>query len=354
LRRTWLLERMGGHLDFNMRSMIDVLALDDASLIEMTGSALRERLVRDYARFGHEQADGMIFRARAADVSLVCLCAELYPARLREVRAAPAVLHVAGELDRFVELCGGDPVALVGSRGATSYGLDCARTLGRGVSASGLTVVSGMAPGVDGAAHEGALSGGGRTIAVIPGCATEPYPRGQRGLHRRIIAVAAAISETGPGTPVRRWMLPARNRIIAALSTLVVLVQGPERSGAGLTVAAAREYGRAVGAVPGSVMLEQSVAPNALLAEGAGMIRDAQDVLDLLFGAGMRDATGGTHVELDESQRAVLDAIRAGADTAGALARHGCGGELGLTVLAALEMAGVISRAAGGRYVICG
>jgi DNA processing protein len=356
LRRTWLLERMGGHLDFRLSSMIDVLELDDRSLIELTTGALRRRLEQGYARFGGDTVREMTTRATASGVEMLCRCAGLYPAQLRAVRAAPAVLHVAGGLERFLELSADDPVALVGSRGATPYGLDAARMLGRGVCASGLTVVSGMAPGVDGAAHEGALAAGGRTIAVIAGCASESYPRSQRGLHRRILAAGAVVSETGPGTPVRRWMLPARNRIIAALSRIVILVQGAERSGAGLTVLAAREYGRPVGAVPGSVMLDQSTASNALLAQGAGVIRDAQDVLDLVFGAGLRDAPAarGVTVELDQSQREVVDAIRAGADTAGALARRGYGGEHGLAMLARLELMGVISRRAGGRYVICG
>jgi len=337
-----------------MGRMIDVLELDDAALIELTSGDLRSRLVKEYATFGGEQATEMTTRAEGAGVALLCRCADGYPSALGEVRAAPAVLHVAGGLGRFLELCEGDPVALVGSRSATAYGLDVGRMLGRGVSASGLTVVSGMAPGVDGAAHEGALSGGGRTIAVIPGSAAEPYPRSQRGLHRRILAIGTAVSETGPGAAVRRWMMPARNRIIAGLSRIVILVQAPERSGAELTAMAARAYGRPIGAVPGSVLLQSSTVPNALLAEGASVIRDAQDVLDAVFGAGERGAQRAEGPELDESQRAVMQAIRAGADTAGALARVGYGGEVGLSVLARLELAGLISRTAGGRYAICG
>ena len=142
-----------------------------------------------------------------------------------------------------------------------------------------------MALGVDGAAHEGSL-GGGHTIAVLPGSAATAYPRSRRELHRRILEAGVAVSETGPGASGRRWMFPARNRIITALSRLVIVVQARRGSGASLTVDAARAYGREVGAVPGSVLQKVSEEPNALIAKGAWLIRDAQDALDVIFGAG--------------------------------------------------------------------
>jgi DNA processing protein len=354
LRRTWLLEAMGSHLDFRRGSMLDVLDLDDDSLIALTGGEMRRALSRDHARFGRDDARRLRSRAQGASLTQLCRCDDLYPAALAGLRASPAVLHIAGGLERFLKLCAADPVALVGARKANEYGRDMAQALGRGISASGLTVVSGMALGVDGAAHEGALLSGGLTIAVLPGCAAVAYPASKRELHRRIIEAGVAVSETGPGAAIRRWMFPARNRIIAAMSRLTVLVQARQGSGALLTVDAARHYGREVGAVPGSVKLELSQEPNALIADGAWLIRDAQDVLDVIFGVGRRVALNRVTPALDPGQQAVIDAIRAGADTIAGLARMGCGGERGLETLAALELSGVLRRTTGGRYEVTG
>ena len=204
--------------------------------------------------------------------------------------APPAVLHVAGGLERLLELVAADPVAIVGSRRASPYGLDVARSLGRGLAFSGITIVSGMALGIDSAAHAGALDAGRPTVAVLPASADRPYPAGKRLLHRRIVATGAAVSELGPGPGVRRWMFPARNRIIAALAAMTVVVEAGERSGALLTAGLARRLDLPVGAVPGRVTTPQAAGPNALLAGGAGVVRGPQDVLDHLFGAGARAA----------------------------------------------------------------
>jgi DNA processing protein len=352
LRRTWLLEAMGAHLDFRTGSMIDVLDLDDNSLIALTGGEMRRTLARRHSGFAAVDAQLLRSRAQAASLTQLCRCEASYPTALEGVRASPAVLHVAGGLERFLTLCAEDAVAVVGSRKANEYGIDVARALGRGISASGLTVVSGMALGVDSACHEGALMAGRRTIAVLPGCAAETYPRSKRVLHRQILEAGAAISETGPGAAIRRWMFPARNRIIAALCRLVVVVQAGSGSGALLTVDAARAYGREVGAVPGSVLHVLSAESNALIAGGGWLIRDAQDVLDVIFGVGERVASNSCTRSLEPGQRAVIDAIRAGTDTAAELARLGHGGEQGLATLASLELAGVIRRTTGGRYAV--
>lgn len=351
LRRTWLLERIGSHLDFRAGVLIEVLDLEDDALIASMGGAMRREVQVEHAHFRARDAAAMRERAGAAGLAQVCRCDGAYPDRLTAVRAAPAVLHVAGGVERFGELCGGKGVALVGARDATEYGLEVAEALGRGVSASGMVVVSGMARGVDGRAHEGALQAGGGTLAVLPGCAATPYPRAKRALHARILASGAAISETGPGARVRRWMFPARNRLIAALSSLVVVVQATARSGSLLTVAAARAYGRPVGAVPGSVLSRLSEAPNALLRDGALLVRGPQDVLDAVFGAGVRLTRPRSRAGLDGAQTLLLDAIASGADTLGAMHRVGAETAEILATLAALELHGHVRRLAGGRYV---
>ncbi len=346
IARSWLIGRLAGHLE-NARSRIEqVLALCDDDLITAVGGREKARLRQE---LGTLDLDGVRSRARAAGLDTVCGCDPAYPPGLRALAAPPAVLHVAGGRERVIDLLFGEPVAIVGSRGASAYGLDVARSLGRGLAAAGLTVVSGMALGVDSAAHTGALEAGGPTVAVLPTAANRPYPAGRRALHRRIVAGGAAVSELGPGAGLRRWMFPARNRIIAALAAMTVVVEAGERSGALVTARLARGIGRPVGAVPGRVTTPQAAGPNGLLAAGAGVVRGPQDVLDHLFGAGertVRDPRGQPPAELAP----VLAAIAEGHETAAALARAGFAPDEGLAALAALELGGFVRRGAGGRF----
>jgi DNA processing protein len=209
-----------------------------------------------------------------------------------------------------------------------------------------------MALGVDSAAHAGALEVGGPTAAVLPGGADRPYPPGKRALYRRIRAEGAVVSELPAGAPVSRWSFQARNRIIAALSALTVVVEGRERSGALITARHARELGRAIGAVPGRISSPLAAGPNALLADGAAVIRGPQDVLDAVFGAGVRSAGDAARQALDPQLIPVLQAVGDGHDTIAALARAGVAPDQGLAALSALELAGYVRRGAGGRYEV--
>jgi DNA processing protein len=232
------------------------------------------------------------------------------------------------------------------------YGTDVASRLGRGVSVSGVTVVSGMALGIDAAAHRGALAGGGRTIAVLPGCASAPYPKENRQLYNQILRNGVAVSELGVGTSVWRWSLISRNRIIAALSELTIVVQGRSRSGALATAKLARKAGCRVGAVPGSVLVPQSEGPHKLLRDGAVLVRDSQDVLDAVCGVGARTAVDPVVGALSPGGRAVLAAIRGGANTVAELSRAEVADGPILALLAELELAGCVRRVAGGRYSV--
>jgi DNA processing protein len=357
LRRTWLIERVSGYLEFQRKRVDDVLSLADEPLIELWQECRERRgtedaLDREYRRFGAARAEAARARAEAAGLELMCVCETAYPQRLRRLFSPPAVLHVAGGMRRFLELAAADPVAIVGTRRPTTYGTDVATLLGRGVSVSGLCVVSGMAMGIDAAAHRGALAGGGRTIAVLPGNAGVPYPKTNQQLHRQILLTGVAVSELGVGSSVRRWTFIARNRIIAALAELTIVVQGKSRSGALTTANLARRLGCRLGAVPGSVLTSQSEGPHRLLRDGAVLIRDPQDVLDSLFGAGARAVLDPALNGLRDEQRAVLEAIRSGADTLAALSAAGIGGGDALRLLAELELAGCVRRATGGRYVV--
>jgi DNA processing protein len=343
------LARLSGHLDQVRGAIEQVLALESDELIAAVGGRGRQQLQRQLARF---DADAARSSAAHAGLEPICRCDRAYPPRLAQLQSAPAVLHVAGGLDRFLAAAEADPLAIVGARAASSYGLDVARSLGRGLASAGVTVVSGMALGIDSAAHAGALSADGPTIAVLPGPADSPYPRTKRGLYRQLVAAGAAVSELPGGVAVRRWMFPARNRIIAALAAMTVVVEAGARSGALLTAAFARDLDRPVGAVPGRVTAPQAVGPNGLLAQGACLVRGPQDVLDAVFGAGARTAATDDRPELGPAQRTLLRAIASGQDTPAALSRAGVAPEQGLAELASLELAGYIRRGPGGRFAV--
>ena len=345
--RTWLLGRMGGHIDRFRGRLEHVLELDDDGLISAAGGRTRARLRDELESLDLERVRA---RSRAAGLETICRCDPAYPPALLALPAPPAVLHVAGGLGRLLELTAAEPVAIVGSRRPSEYGREVARSLGRSLAVSGLTVISGMALGVDSAAHAGALDGGSGTVAVLPGSAERPYPAAKRALHRRILTGGAAVSELGPGTSIWRWMFLARNRIIAALSAMIVVVEATEYSGALVTARVAREIGRPVGAVPGRITSPQAAGPNGLLAAGACMVRGAQDVLDHLFGAGVRLAGAPRARQPPAELRPLLAAIAEGHETPAALARAGFGPDQGLAALAALELGGFVRRGPGGRF----
>jgi DNA processing protein len=355
LRRAWLVARLGPQLDFARRRGRDlplVFDLSDERLIAAVAGATRPAVEREYEGFDAAAAAG---RCAAAGVETICRCQSAYPARLAAAPGSPAVLHVRGGRDRFRTLVAGDPVAIVGARRGSAYGLEVARALGRSLGAAGLTVVSGMALGIDSSAHAGTLEAGGATVAVLPAGAERPYPASKRALYGQIVATGAAVSELPPGSESRRWGFPARNRIIAGLSVMTVVVEARERSGTLITAAVAADLGRVLGAVPGRVTSALAAGTNELLARGARVVRDAGDVLDAIFGAGVRSAPADPLLApIRPELRDLLESIGAGCDTLGALVASGHPVEPTLTGLAELELGGRIRREAGGRYAVAG
>lgn len=348
-RRTWLLGALAGHLDA-VRSRIDeLLELSDDELIDALAGDERAALRGEVGRL-----DPVAARARceSAGLEVICRCHPTYPDALRDLPAPPSVLHVAGGLERLSTLIASEPVAVVGARRPSAYGLDVAASLAGELAAAGVTVVSGMALGIDAAAHRGALDAGGQTVAVLPAGADRPYPAAHRRLYARIREQGVAISELGPGVPVRRWMFPARNRIIAALSAMTIVVQAREHSGALLTAGWARRLGRAVGAVPGPVTGALSAGPHLLLGGGAQLVADAQDVLDGVYGAGAIAVPARRREALDPVLAALVDAIAEGDEEEAAFAHAGLDADGGLAALASLELAGIVRRGAGGRYAV--
>jgi DNA processing protein len=193
--------------------------------------------------------------------------------------AAPKALVGRGELSVLEEHPADRTVAIVGSRRATSYGREVARSLARDLAEAGVLVLSGLAFGIDACAHRGALDGDGPTVAVL-GCGPDTaYPAAHRALWRQVTEQGAVVSELTPGATPWRWTFPARNRIIAGLAGMTVVVEGAARSGSLVTARLAREAGRELGAVPGPVTARLSTGPNQLLFDGAHLVRGAEDVL---------------------------------------------------------------------------
>jgi DNA processing protein len=198
-----------------------------------------------------------------------------YPLRLREIPIPPPILFVKGEIIPKDSLA----VALVGTRRASYYGLRTCRRLARELAQQGVTVISGLARGIDTMAHQGALEGGGRTLAVL-GCGLDVvYPPENRELYREIPESGALISEYPLGTPPEPQNFPRRNRLISGLALGVVVVEAAEQSGAHITVQCALEQGREVLAVPGPIDSPTSRGPHRLIQEGAKLVREVGDIL---------------------------------------------------------------------------
>jgi DNA processing protein len=215
-----------------------------------------------------------------------------------------------------------------------------------------MAVVSGMAIGIDSCAHSGALHADGLTVAVLGTGVDVPYPSRSRGLYAEIVERGLVLSELPPGTTARRWMFPARNRIMAALGGMTVVVEARERSGSLITAEMSDHLGREVGAVPGRVGTSPAAGTNALIHDGAALIRDGQDVLDALLGPGggsrLRTPTGPA---LDDVLARVLELVEGGAGSPDALARDSglAAGPLA-SVLVKLELDGYLRSDSAGRY----
>jgi DNA processing protein len=260
-----------------------------------------------------------------------------FPALLAALADPPLGLFVRGELPDQ------PPVAVVGARHCSAYGREFAEYLGRELAAGGACVVSGMARGVDGAAHRGALAAGGPTVAVWGAGPDRVYPGEHAALAEEIAACGALVTEYPPGSPPLAAHFPERNRLIAGLSRVVVVVEADERSGALVTARLALDEGRDVMAVPGSVFSRLSAGPNGLLRAGAAPVLSAGDVLAVL---------GLAAPQRSEAEPEFLHHLPAGeACTVDQLAgRSGLPVARLLELLLELELAGWLAREADGRY----
>ena len=327
-----------------------------AAQLQEKGLALLRHALADEARL----LDGLAKKKMA----LVLREDAQYPPLLRQIAHPPHLLYVYGETDltdRF-------PVAVVGTRRASAYGLTHTREIAAELAQTGVCVVSGLALGIDAAAHTGALDGGGRTVAVLGGALDKPYPQENEPLMRRILeSGGSVVSEYAPGTPPSRYSFLQRNRIIAGMSLGTLVTEGPRRSGALNTATRTLESGREVFALPGNVDSPGAQLPNMLISEGARLVTGAADILSALV-IEPKDAPKAAqaavapmeapaekkpHIPggLDETQRAICAALLAGeADFDALCAVSGLeSDELG-ALLIEMEMDGLVTPLAGTRY----
>jgi DNA processing protein len=280
-----------------------------------------------------------------------------YPAALAAIHDPPPMLWTSGR----AESLRGPMVAVVGSRAASPYALQVARKLGADLARRNVTVVSGMARGVDSAAHEGALDGGGATVAVF-GCGVDViYPREHARLAARIRASGALVSEFPPETPPLPPYFPQRNRIISGLALAVVIVEAAEKSGSLITARFALEQGREVLAVPGNILSGRNSGAHALLRDGARIVEGADDILEEIqigirgSGFGIRGAEGSNLADSASQDPVLLHmAVAEPYDLDELSGLSGMDRITLLQRLLELELTGAVKRVDGGRFVRLG
>jgi DNA processing protein len=274
-----------------------------------------------------------------------------YPARLREIYDPPPVLYVRGELDAE----GTPAIAMVGTRRATQYGRQAAEQLATDLARAGVTIVSGLALGIDAASHRGALGGGGRTIAVLANGLDRVYPSTHAQLAQEVAARGALVTEFPVGTKPDAPNFPRRNRIISGMTSGTLVVEADQKSGALITAAFAAEQGRDVLAVPGSIFSPLSKGTNNLIRDGATPVTCAEDVLAELGDSRLpRQLSVADIVPMDDTERALIEAIGLEPIHIDEVARAASlPMSLVSAALAMMELKGLV-RATGGMFYVRG
>ena len=351
LRRAWLVASLASNIEICCddrpgRRIPELLALSNQELVAAVAPRQVDKMLTRNSELSHGD---MVDALCDADCWACCEHDGRFPDGLGDARDRPSILIGRGGGFPLCELSRAASVTIVGSRRATGYGLEVSRNLGHGIATAGLNVVSGLALGIDGSAHRGALESG-RTVAVLASGPDRPYPVSHTRLYRQVVEKGLVISEMPPGTAPRRWGFPARNRVMAALSSMTVVVEAARRSGSLITAEMAADAGREVGAVPGQVNLGPAAGTNELLANGAALVRDARDVFDRVLGLGV-----GPRLDhgpaLGPQIRRVVEAVERGCSTVDAvadvLARDG---SAVAADLARLEILGFLTCSLTGTY----
>ena len=355
LRRSWLLSSLSGPMDYcagDRARLLELLALSDGQLLEALAG---RRTAGLRARYEHFRADAL---PHDPQLQSICRHRPGYPRSL-DGPAAPPMLHVAGGAARLAELTAAPVVTILGSRAASDYGTQMARSLARGLAASGVTAVASLTDGIAAAAHAGALEVGGNSLAVMGGGLGVSCSPRRRTLYERVTREGCAVSELLHDCGGRRWGLVASERILAELPCVAVVVEADANPRELAAARAAQALGRAVAAVPGRVTSPLSRGTNTLLMDGATLVRGPEDVLDLLHAAGatqpreqaLAPVTATPPNDLGPGLRAVLERVGAGCDTPDELARGGVELSEALLALSELELMGLLVRGDGGRYL---
>ena len=333
-----------------------VLAAPAATWRELVGPALAQTLSVLPPSYAERLAAAQHWRKGAENRHVLTLGAPDYPPLLMQTADPPLLLYVQGAL----ALLAARSLAIVGSRNPSPQGKANAQHFAADLSTQGLLVVSGLAQGIDAAAHEGALASAGRTVAVVGTGLDRVYPSAHRDLARRIAEQGALVSEFAPGTPALPAHFPLRNRIIAGLSLGTLVVEAALRSGSLITARLALEAGREVFAVPGSILSPQSKGCHALIKQGAKLVEAAEDILEELAGPRTLPLLGldeGTADDADDPDNPdpLLAALGFEPTTLDALlARTGESAATLTARLFELELQGRVARLPGGLFQRCG
>ncbi|MDZ7661382.1 DNA-processing protein DprA [Thiohalophilus sp.] len=341
-----LIERFG--------SPAKVLGAGSAAL---SAAGLREETVAALQTPDEAAIEADLAWAAQPGAHILTLTDPRYPARLRAIADPPPLLYVYGDPD-----CLGLPqLAMVGTRNPTPAGRETAQEFARHLGGMGLTITSGLALGIDAASHQGALTGGGYSVAVVGTGLDRVYPARHRELAHEIVQRGALVSEFAPGTPPLAGNFPRRNRIISGLAVGVLVVEAARQSGSLITARLALEQGREVFAVPGSIHNPQARGCHQLLRQGAKLVETAQDVLEelgeLVDYQVTADAPSGEQIvvdpknELDAEYQKVLECIGhepTSVDTV--VERSGLTADAVCSMLLVLELQGFVAATTGGHY----
>jgi DNA processing protein len=327
-----------------LRSRSELIPLD--AVLAAVGAAPPLPRFADVLR---QRGRQMLASAARARIEAVAWGDPGYPPLLASIPDAPFVLWFQGRSACFTK----PAVAIVGSRAATPYGLEAASRLAGDLAAAGVLVVSGLARGIDSAAHRAALAAGGDTVAVLGSGVDVIYPAEHRRLAGEVAIHGAVVSEFPPGTAPVAFHFPARNRIISGLSQVVVVVEAAERSGSLITASFALEQGREVMAVPGSVLSGRHRGCHALIRDGAAVVESAEDVLVELGASFLTQSLPAQESPPSDRVLACMT-FGEGCDIEALAAETGLSPAILLPRLLELELRGAVRRIDGGRFVRVG
>ncbi|MGE3271235.1 MAG: DNA-processing protein DprA [Chloroflexota bacterium] len=321
-----------------------------APLLELAAAGLERRAIESLGKLRAKlDPEAEWRRLEHAGASVVILDDPAYPAALREIADPPPVLYVHGELSPADAWA----IAVVGTRRATAYGRQVTERIVSDVARAGVTIISGLARGIDTHAHRAALAAGGRTIAVLGSGLDRLYPEENRALAKQIMQQGAVVSEYPLGTPPDGTNFPRRNRIVSGLSRAILVVEADYKSGAMITATQAAEQGRDVFAVPGSIFSPFSAGPHQLIREGAKIVTEAADILEELhLTAVVEERATREALPADPTEAALLHLLSDEPTHVDDLTRAaGLPSALVTSTLTILELKGLARQLGGMQYV---